>query len=397
MPLYTYEAADRAGKKVRASVEAQDETAVISQLKDRGLVPLSVKAAKARRLLASRRVSKKDLLVFTQELASLLESGLAVDRALYVLSEYSEKEAMRTILREVYMDIQRGQSLSQAMSRHGIFPKLYVNMINAGEMGGMVDKVARRLAGFLETTVAFQDEVASALIYPALLTVVGGLSVVFIMLFVVPRFAGMFEDMGQALPAPTLMLMNISDFLFAYWWLIAGALAGAAVLLRSYASTDEGRTFLDGLKLKLPVAKRLHMQLVIGRFARTLGTLLQSGVPILEAIRVSREVVGNEVVEEKLRGMEEGVQKGRGVAGPLLESGVFPPVVGQMIAVGEEAGRLEHAFLTVAERFETESKYMINRTVSLVAPAIILFMSVIVGFVVVSMLLAVFSINEIPI
>jgi general secretion pathway protein F len=397
MPLYTYEAADRTGRKVRASMEAADEASVITSLQEKGLIPLAVKAARARTLFPAGRLTRKDLLTFTQEFGNLLEAGLPVDRALFVLSEHSEKESMRALLREIYVDIQRGQSLSQALGRHKVFPRLYVNMMRAGEVGGMLETVVKRLAGFIETTVAFQEEVFTAMIYPVLLSVVGMLSVVFIMLFVVPRFAELFQDVGQALPTPTLVLIALTDFVFAYWWLMLLGLAVLLLAARSYAATEEGRAFLDGLKLRIPVVKDIHMKLLIGRFSRTLGTLLESGVPILESIRVSREVLGNEVIEERLAGLEEGVQKGRGVSSPLRESGVFPPVVGQIISVGEEAGNLDRAFLTVADRFERESKSAISRTVSLIAPSIILFMSLIVGFIVISMLLAVFSINEIPI
>jgi type II secretory pathway component PulF len=317
MPLYTYEAADRAGRKVRSSMEAADEASVITSLQEKGLIPLGIKAARARTLFPSGRLTRKDLLTFTQEFGNLLEAGLPVDRALFVLSEHSEKEAMRAMLQEVYIDIQRGQSLSQALGRHKVFPRLYVNMIRAGEVGGMLETVVKRLA-------------------PVLLSVVGMLSVVFIMLFVVPRFAELFQDVGQALPTPTLVLIALTDFVFAYWWLMLLGLAVLVLAARSYAATEEGQAFVDGLKLRVPVVKDIHMKLLIGRFSRTLGTLLESGVPILESIRVSREVLGNEVVEERLAGLEEGVQKGRGVSTPLRESGVFPPVVGQIISVGRE-------------------------------------------------------------
>jgi general secretion pathway protein F len=395
--MYVYEAADRSGKKVSARIEASDPEQVKLQLREQGLMPLNIKVASARRNLFAGRLTRKDLLVFTQELGNLLESGLPVDRAIFVLAEHSEKDAMRGVLQDVYKDLQRGQSLSQAMGRHRVFPKLYINMIHAGEIGGTMDEVIKRLAGFLDTTVQFQEEVATAMIYPALLTLVGGVSVIFIMTFVVPRFAQMFKDMGQGLPTPTLVLMSISSFFASYWWLLLGGLAAAIIVLRSYASTTEGRLFVDNLKLNIPLIRRVHMQLVIARFARTLGTLLKSGVPVLEAIRISRGVIGNEILSEKLAALEVGVEKGRGVAGPLKEARVFPSIVGQIIGVGEEAGRLEEAFLNVAARFESESTNMIKRTVNMIAPAIILFMALIVGFIVISMLLAVFSINEIPV
>jgi general secretion pathway protein F len=396
MPVYSYEAADPRGKKTRASVEAQDEAALISDLRKKGLVPLSVKAVEGRESISLKRVSNKDLLIFTHELGNLLESGLPIDKAIHVLSEYTENAPLREIARDIYADLQRGQALSQALSKHKEFPKLYVNMIRAGEVGGILENVIRRLASFLETSVAFREEVKSALIYPLLLTAVGGLAIVVLMLYVVPKFSAIFEDMGQALPLPTLVLLGISQFFISYWWGIALALGISFLLLNTYAKTAEGQLFMDGLKLKIPVIRGLHMKLLIARFSRTLGTLLQSGVPILEAIRVSREVVGNEVVSSKLLELENGVRRGKGVAGPLRESGVFPSIVGQMIATGEEAGRLEETFLSVADRFEGESRRQITRTVSLLEPVMILLMGLIVGFIVISMLIAVFSINEIP-
>jgi len=396
MPLYSYEAADRAGKKVSASIESESESVLRSELRKDGLVPLKIKIVERREGFSVSRITRKDLLVFTQELANLLESGLPIDRAIFVLSEYSGKPSLRDILTEVYIDVQRGQSLSQAMSKHKIFPRVYVNMVKAGEMGGILEAVIRRLAIFLETSVAFREELTSALIYPILLTAVGGIVVAVLMIYVIPTFAGIFADTGQALPTPTLILMGISNWFVSYWWAVLAAIGIGVFLVNSYSKTTEGKYFLDGLKLKVPIIRAIHMKLVIARFARTLGTLLHSGVPILDALRVSREVVGNVVVAEKLGALEEGVGSGRGVYAPLRDSGIFPPIVAQMIAVGEEAGRLEETFLTVADRFEAESTATIKRAASLLEPAMILLMGLIVGFIVIAMLLAVFSINEIP-
>lgn len=396
MPLFSYEAVDRAGKKVRASADAADESTLKAELQGKGLMPLAISAAERKRSFGIRKVTGKDLLLFSRELASLLEAGLPLDRALLVLSQHSENEALGAVVKQIYIDIQHGQSLSQALSKHKIFPKLYVNMIRAGEMGGILEQVLKRLAVFFETTAAFKEEIISALIYPLLLTSVGGMAVTVLMLYVVPRFAKIFEDMGQALPLPTRILMGTSDWLLSYWWGIALAAGVSVMLALSYARTAEGRLFMDGLKLRAPVIRGIHLKLVIARFTRTLATLLQSGVPILEAVKVSRDVTGNEVVSRRLAAVEEGIGKGRGVSAPLEESGVFPPIVTQMIAVGEEAGRLEETFIMVAERFEAETRTMIKRTIGLIEPALILVMGLVVGFIVISMLVAVFSIHEIP-
>lgn len=397
MPTYKYEAADRHGKKVSATAEAGGEADLLDRLSKEGLVPIRIKLLKRKEGFTLSKISSKDLLVFTQELGNLLESGLPIDRAIYVLSQHSGKPSLRAILEEIYVDVQGGHSLSQAMAKHKIFPRVYVNMVRAGELGGILEAVIRRLASFMETSVAFKEELTSALIYPILLTCVGGLAVAVLMIYVIPQFAKIFEDMGQSLPTPTLVLLAISHWFVNYWWALAVGVAVAFFVVKSYARTSEGRLFIDGLKLRTPVIRNIHMKLIIARFSRTLGTLLHSGVPVLEAIRVSREVVGNEVVSEKLASLEEGVSRGRGIYAPLRDSGVFPPIVSEMIAVGEEAGRLEETFLVVADRFEAESTFTIKRAASLLEPLMILFMGLLVGFIVISMLIAVFSINDIPI
>lgn len=398
MPLYRYEAVDRKGRKLKATVEAADYDAVKAELRTRGLTPLSIEAGeRGRRGLGLGRVTQKDLLTFTQELGSLLEAGLPIDKALYTLSVHTEKEAFRSILREVYIDLQRGLALSQALEKHRVFPQIYVNMVKAGEAGGFLEVVMKRLAAFLETSTSFREEIVSALIYPILLTFVSGLAVAVLMIYVVPRFTVIFEDMGQALPAPTQLLMDISHAFVAYWWAGAIAIVAIGLLSRTYFRTTEGRLAWDAFKLRVPMVRELTMKFVIARFSRTFGTLLQSGVPILEAARISREVAGNTAVSERLKGIEEGVSRGKGLYAPISESGVFPPVVTQMIAVGEEAGRLEETFILIAGRYESESRALVKRVVSVIEPALILVMGGVVGFIVISMLVAVFSINEIPI
>lgn len=397
MPLYNYEAIDPTGRKIRDSLASSNEGELKAVLREKGLTPLSIKLGEARESSFFDRISLKDLLTFTQELGNLLDSGLPIDRALYVLSEHAEKKALRAVIREVYIDIQKGNTLSYAMGKHKVFPRVYINMIKAGESGGILEVVIKRLVSFLETSISFREEIISALIYPILLTTVGGLAVAVLMLYVVPNFSKIFEDMGQALPMPTLMLIRFSSIFSSYWWAIFGALVVAVLLIREYTKTVEGKSYIDTMKLRIPVLKKLMLKLIISRFSRTLGTLLQSGVPILEAIRISRDVIDNDSISRKLLLLEEGVSKGRGISQPLKESGVFPPIFNQMVIVGEEAGRLEETFLLIAERFEVETRNLIKRFVSLFEPALILVMGVIVGLIVISMLIGIFSINDIPI
>lgn len=397
MPLYNYEAIDSSGRKIKDAFTASNEEEMKSALRGKGLVPLSIKAGEAKASGFFERISLKDLLTFTQELGNLLDSGLPIDRALYVLSEHSEKKAMKSVVREVYIDIQKGNTLSYSMARHKIFPRVYINMIKAGESGGILEVVIKRLVSFLETSMSFREEIISAMIYPILLSGVGGLAVAVLMLYVVPNFSKIFSDMGQTLPLPTLMLIKVSGLFASYWWAALAAIVGVIFMVRSYGKTTEGKSYIDNLKLKMPVLNKLIMKMIISRFARTLGTLLQSGVPILEAIRISRDVIDNDAVSKKLFLLEEGVSKGRGISQPMKESGVFPPIFNQMVIVGEEAGKLEETFLLIAERFEAETRSLIKRFVSLFEPALILIMGVIVGMIVISMLLGIFSINDIPI
>ncbi len=397
MPLYVYEAVDQSGRKVRESSSHNDETSLKAYLKEKGLMPLSIKLTEPRSGAFLERVTMKDLLTFTQELGNLLDAGLPIDRALYVLSEHAEKKILRSIVSEVSADIQKGATLSFALSKHKVFPRVYINMIKAGESGGVLETVIKRLVVFLETSVAFREEIVSALIYPILLTSVGGIAIAVLMLFVIPNFAKIFTDMGQALPLSTMLLIRASDAFSSYWWLFLGGIILAVFLVRGYLKTSEGRAYLDSIKLKIPGIRTLSMKLIIARFSRTFGTLLQSGVPIIEAIRISRDVVDNDPVSKQLALLEEGVSKGRGLALPLRESGIFPGIVGQMVTVGEEAGRLEETFMLIAERFEAETKSLIKRFISLFEPALILILGLVVGFIVIAMLVGIFSINEIPI
>jgi general secretion pathway protein F len=397
MPLYTYEAIDSSGKKVKETISSNDEDTLKSTLRGMGLVPLSIRISAAKESSFFQRISSEDILIFTQELGNLLDSGLPIDRALFVLSEHSEKKALRAIIKEVYIDIQKGNTLSSAMGKHKVFPRLYINMIRAGEAGGILEVVIKRLVVFLETTLTFKKEIVSALIYPILLTVVGGLAVTVLMLYVIPNFSKIFSDMGQTLPLPTMILIKVSSLFADYWWAFLGGLVSFAVLIRVYARTAEGKSYIDNLKLKVPVLKKLSMKFIIARFSRTFGTLLQSGVPILEAIRVSRDVIDNDVIAQKLSVLEEGVSKGKGISVPLRESGVFPAIFNQMVTVGEEAGRLEDTFLLIADRFEADTRNLIKRFVSLFEPVLILLMGLVVGLIVISMLMGIFSINEIPI
>lgn len=395
MPTFYYEAADRSGNRIKREIDAADINEVRDLIRSENLIPLRIGPQKRKQYNPFEKVSSGDLLIFTQELQTLLSSGMPLDKALFTLSEHSEKIALKKILKEVYSDIQKGQSLSRAMAKHKIFPNLYVNMIKAGEESGILEPVLKRITDFLETTDTLKRELLSSLVYPIFITIVGTVTMAILMLYVIPKFTVIFEDFDQALPIPTQILIDLSNFLKSYWWIIVIVLITIVVAARSYASTKEGRVFFDTVKLKAPVLKKLHMRLAIARFSRTMGTLLNSGVPILNAIRISKEVIGNTVISEKLVKLQEGVSKGKGIYNPLKEIELFPQIVTQMIAIGEESGALEETFMLIADRFESDSRNMIRRLISFMEPAIILIMAIFVGFIVFSMLMAIVGLYDI--
>jgi general secretion pathway protein F len=337
------------------------------------------------------------VLNFTQQFHSLLEAGLEVDRSLAILSELAESRRMREIIRAILSDVQGGRSLADSLAKHPkIFSRLYVHMVKAGEAGGVIELVLGRLAAFMESAKAIRDEILSALLYPSLVMTVGAGAVVVLLNFVIPRFATMFAESGDLLPPSTRLLLAISAFTTDYWWVLLGVSGLAVVGIHGYIQTETGRGMWDRVKLRLPVFGRLVREREVARFARMLGTLLQSGVPILIALGIVTETVTNVVLAQALPRVRDGVKRGEGIAGPLKACGVFPPLAVHMATVGEEVGRLEEMLLRVADVYDTHVKTSIKRLLSLVEPVMILSLGVIVGFIVVSMLLAIFSMSDLP-
>lgn len=402
MPVFVYRAADQRGKTIAGVMEAADSRAVVERLHREEYYPIEV-APQAERpalwpRLLERGVSTRDLVAFTQQLATLFESGLPLDRSLAVLEELAPTERLRTIVGDLLKSVRSGASLGDALAKHHPrpFSRLYINMVRAGEKGGVLEVTLRRLAEFLEAAQEFRDAVVSALLYPVLLAGTGGAAIVFLLAYVIPRFADIFADLGQAIPLPTQILLTVSTGLATYWWALVlvgllGALAGRVAL-----GTAEGRLAWDRTKLRLPLVGAVILKAEVARFARTLGTLLRSGVPVLTALAVVREMLGNRLLALAADRLQEGVKQGAGLAAPMGESGVFPPLALHMVRVGEETGRLEDMLLKVADAFEADVRTTVKRLIGLLEPAIILSMGVLVAFIVVAMLMAIFSINEIP-
>jgi general secretion pathway protein F len=401
MPVYLYRAADRRGQTLDGVMEAPDPRAVVERLHREAYFPIRIAehGGRARWLsLGGRRVRQRDLLALTQELATLVEAGLPVDRTLAIVQELAPNETVAALVADLLRSVRGGAALSDALGKHHPrpFSNLYVNMVRAGEKGGVLELTLRRLAEFLESRAAFTEALVSALAYPLVITGVGAAAIVFLMVFVVPRFATIFADLGQAIPLPTQILLTTAGAMRAYWWLGAGAALALVLAWRAWTARPEGRLQWDRLLLGTPLVGRLIAKVETARFARTLGTMLRSGVPVLGALSVIGDMMTSRVVARSVGRLAESVRRGGTIAAGLKEHAHFPPLAIHMVRVGEETGRLEEMLLKVADTFEAEVRTELKRALGLLEPAIILAMGVLVAFIVVAMLLAIFSINEVP-
>jgi general secretion pathway protein F len=403
MPVFTYRAADRRGQTVDGVMEAPDARAVIERLHREAYFPIKVAAQADRQAwwsfsVGGRRIRPRELMTMTQQLATLVEAGLPLDRALSILEELAGAGRVKTVVADLLHSVRGGSSLSDALAKHHPrpFSRLYINMVRSGEKGGVLESTLRRLAEFLEARAAFTEAVVSALIYPAVITTVGAAAIVFLMTFVVPRFASIFSDLGQTIPLPTQILLTTSMVLRTYWWV--GVLVGLLAVLgyRLWTGSPEGRLQRDRLLISLPLVGTLSLKIETARFARTLGTMLKSGVPVLGALAVVGDIMTNQVVGRSVVRLADTVKRGGTIAAALQEHLPFPPLAVHMVRVGEETGRLEEMLLKTAETFEAEVRTELRRMIGLLEPVVILGMGVVVGFIVVAMLLAITSINQVP-
>jgi general secretion pathway protein F len=344
----------------------------------------------------SLRSSKGDLLTFTTELSALLGAGLPLDRSLNILAGISENKEMKNIVQSILKSIREGSAFSDALQKHPrVFPQLYVNMVRAGEAGGVLDVVLEKLSEFLEASKELKEFTKSAMIYPTILLVASGLVIIFFMTFVLPKFSLIFEELGSRIPLPTQIVLSFSNALKSYWWVILIGCIGGWILFKQYTKSEAGRYKWDAFKLKLlgEVIKKLET----ARFCRTLGTLLKSGVPLLQALHNSRDVISNLVIASSIDAVSEGAKQGKGIALPLSNANVFPPLALSMIKVGEETGQLDEMLIKVAITYEKSLTTTIKRVMSLIEPVLIVSIAVIIGFIVLSMYMAIMSVAELPI
>ena len=395
---YTYKVRDKAGKVLQGSIEADSTTLVANKLRQMGYVPLAIDkkatgGVKKELHLFKPKVKMKELAVFSRQFATMINSGLSLLRSLSILEEQTESKTLGAILKEVRTDVEKGSSLSQALARHPkCFNRLYVAMVRAGETGGVLDSVLLQLSDTIEKQVELKQKIKAALTYPVAVLCLVLLIVTAMLLFVVPTFKGIYGDLGGTLPLPTRVLLTISESLKKFFPLVVIADIGFVFAFKRWIETDKGRGIWDAFKLKVPVFGGLVHKTALTRFSRTLASLLRAGVPILESMEITSETVGNTVVSNVVKDVQEGVKQGEPIAKRLGEHSVFPPMVTQMLAVGEETGAVDTMLDKVGEFYEQEVEATVDSLTSLLEPLLIMVLGGAVGGMVVALYMPMFNV-----
>ena len=396
---FAYKVRDREGRIVEGSLEADSSELVVNKLRSMGYVPVAIERADASalkkdvKLPFGGKVKQKDVAVLSRQFATMINSGLSLIRALHILEEQTESEKLRETTKAVRTDVERGASLAQALARHPkVFSRLYVAMVKAGETGGVLDRVLLSLASTIEKQVELKRKIKSAMTYPVAVFAIVIIIVTAMLLFVVPMFEELYSELGGQLPLPTRLLLAVSGFVgrFAPFIIVAEVLAAWG--LRRWVATDKGRAAWDALKLRIPVFGKLIHKTAITRFCRTLSVLLRSGVPVLESLEITSETVGNTVLARAVKDTQEAVKSGESIATPLASHPVFPPMVVQMLAVGEETGAVDDMLERVADFYDQEIEATVDALTSLLEPLLIVVMGSTVGGMVVALYMPMFNI-----
>ena len=391
MATFTYTARSFAGEMRTATLEAPSRDDVIAQLRRQRLNVVKIDEATPKKPRMGR-IKMRDIVILTRQFSTMINAGLPLVQAMTILSEQSENKTLQGIMRKVVFDVESGNTVSDALSKHpAAFSNLYVNMVAAGEAGGILDTILMRLATFMEKNDALIRKVKGAMIYPSVIMAVAGIAITVLLIFVIPVFENLFTSAGLALPLPTRVVMGLSRFLTNYWWMVLGAVGGSFYALKKYHSTSNGKLQIDRLMLKIPVLGDVIRKAAVSRFTRTLGTLVSSGVSILDGLEITAKTAGNRVVHDAIMESRASIAGGDTIAQPLKKSGVFPPMVISMISVGEQTGGLDEMLSKIADFYDEEVDAAVSNLLSLLEPVMIVFLGVVVGGMVVSMYLPIFD------
>ncbi|MBN1420147.1 MAG: type II secretion system inner membrane protein GspF [Planctomycetes bacterium] len=404
MPVFTFEAVDKKGQKVADKVEASSKQDALAQIKRRGLRPTSVQqlagakgapTEKKKKFKLFNRVGRAQMTQLTTQLATLQDAGLPIVRSLRILETQQKPGRLKDILGEIAGDVEAGSSLSESLAKHPkVFDVLYVSMVRAGEAGGVLDTILQRLADFQEKSLKLRKRVQGAMYYPIAVVVVATVILAFIMTKVVPNFEKMFQDMGQDLPLMTQFLLDVSRTVQSRWYLLVGVPILLVVGYRLILRTEKGRRGIDRLKLKMPIFGPIVNKSTISRFCRTLGTLIASGVPILDALRIVRDAIGNRIIADAVDQVHGSIREGETIAEPLRASGAFDDMLVNMIDVGEETGELDKMLLKIADNYDLDVDVAVESLSSLLEPILIISMGVVVGFIVIALFMPLIQIIQ---
>ena len=403
MPLFVYEARDAQGQLKKDTIEAPNQRVASMRLQEQRMTVIKIEPKSGKGgstdLLAyfnnMKKVNEQALTVFSRQFATMINAGLAMVRCLDILSEQTEDKKLQQTLIQVRRDVEGGSTLSAALQKHpNVFSTLYYSMVKAGEMGGVLDEVLERLAGFMEKDFALKKKVKSALTYPVVILIMALGIVFFLVTYILPTFVALFEGMNLQLPLPTRILIGTTKAVRDPVFLVIGlvVIVGGVFVGKAYLKTDAGKKQYDLLKLNIPVFGLLNKKVAISRFCRTLGTLLSSGVPIMQALEIVGKASGNEIIAMTVSNIRESIREGESIASPLGASGMFPPMVTQMVAVGEETGNLDAMLSKISDFYDTEVDYLLSSLTSMLEPIMIVGMGGIVGFIVISVFMPLYQI-----
>ena len=396
---YLWKGKSAKGEALSGEYEAVERREVGEHLRKRRIIITSIKKKPKDIKLSfftKKGVGVKDLSVFTRQFATMVNAGLPLVQCLDVLARQLDKPHFKLVVQKVMMDVEGGSTLAEALGKHPeVFSDLFTNMISAGEAGGILDVILSRLAVFLEKADALQRKVKGAMTYPTIVLTVAGGACIFMLMFVIPVFAKMFSDFGGELPAPTRIVMNLSNFLKSFWWLLLGGGLGFTFGFKTFRKTPRGRLVTDKAALRIPILGNVIRKSAVARFTRTLGTLIGSGVPILQGLEITSRTAGNMVIQIAIENVSKSISQGETIAVPLKESGVFPPMVVQMISIGEQTGALDEMLNKIADFYDDEVDAAVEALTAAIEPIMIVVMGTMVGGMLVAMYLPMFKMSSI--
>jgi len=393
MPVFEYTARNAStGQILKGTLDVPSRDDVLKHIKQQKMIVVNVREQPKSVLSRPKAIKTRDLVIFTRQFATMINAGLPLVQSLDILAKQTENKALADVTRQVVFDVESGHTLADAFSKHPkAFPELYVNMVAAGEAGGILDTILLRLAGFLEKSDALMRKVKGAMVYPGVIMSVAAIAVAVLLIFVIPTFQKMFASVGMELPLPTRIVIGMSDFLINYWWVLIGVIVALIWAIRAYYRTSDGQLRIDTMLLNAPVLGDLLRKSAVSRFTRTLGTLISSGVSILDGLEITAKTAGNRVIHDAVMASRQSIAGGETISAPLEKSKVFPPMVISMIAVGEQTGGLDEMLSKIADFYDEEVDVAVSALLSLMEPMMIVVLGVIVGGMVVAMYLPIFD------